>query len=128
MVPNLTTQCAGCLRPAKTLLPFCPLNAYRNPRWAFPKYCDRCIKEERTRKKHAAKNLTAQQWAERQTEERTWQAYREHAFAEAHRGMIRTEPFPPQGRHRSFVWELKPSRTLVTEYVQMPRYVKTNWS
>ena len=127
MVPSPTT-CASCLKPAKKLFPFCPLDAYRDPRWAFPRYCDPCIRAERSRKRRLAEELTGQKWAERQSEERTWRAYREHAFDEAHRGMIRTQPFPEQGRHIAFVWELKPGRTLVTEYAQAPRYVRTNWS
>ena len=127
MVPSPTT-CAGCHRPDEKLFPFCPFDPNRDPRYALPNFCDRCIKGEWARRRRLADSLTAQQWAERQTEDRLWRAFHANAFNEAHRGMIRTEPWPEQGRSISFIWELKPARTLVTEYAQAPRYVKTNWS
>jgi hypothetical protein len=127
MVPG-PTSCASCLKPAKKLFPFCPRDAYREERWAFPLCCDPCIRAERARKRRLAESLTAASWAAKKTEEAWWGALNARAFYEAHRGMIRSKPWPKQGRVPSFVWEWKPGRTLVTEYLQAPRYVKTNWS
>lgn len=123
VVPS--TSCVGCLHPADKLYPFRPGHFLDG--WATPLYCDRCIKGEWRRKRREAAKVNAKEWVERQTELIVAKAYAETSFYEAHRGMIRTEPFPEQGRHISFVWELNPGRTLVTEYMQMPRYVKTNW-
>lgn len=127
MVPS-PESCAGCSRPAKKLYPFCPHDPNRDPRYAMPLFCDRCIREEWARRRHLAEKMTAESWAREQYADMEARAYFARSFYEAHRGMIRTEPFPPQGRCPSFVWDMKPGRTLVTEYAQAPRYVKTNWS
>lgn len=123
MVPT----CAGCLKPDQKLFPFRPRDSYRGPRWAFPKYCERCIKAERARQKRLAELLTAQRWAEKQTAEMLWRAYDADTSKGPYRGMIRTEPWPEQKRVPDFIWDLKPTHTVVTEYSRGLRYLKTHW-
>lgn len=51
----------------------------------------------------------------------------ENRWREAYQGMLRKEPWPPQGRVPSFVWELRPNETLRTEYARGLRFAKFNW-
>lgn len=128
-MPRVTDArfCCDCLTDGDDLVPF-------RPHWlpkkaATPKYCPQHLpKKRRSRfEDPVTGQIDAQKWAEHQYAVVAAEAYARHRHREAYRGMLRTEPWPPQGRVPSFVWELKATHSLVTEYARGFRYAKTDW-
>lgn len=122
---NDTPVCAACHKPRAPLYPFRPEHFPQD--WAPTRCCNRCFKARWAERKRLAAAVDATAWAERQTEKTLAEAYFRRRDADQYRGMIRTTPWPPQGRVPSFVWELKPQFTLFTEYDRGFRFAKTDW-